>query len=70
MSLLNDNLLTLKQAAEEGYGTVNSIKKQILRRVVEAEKVGNTWLVHRKQLELMNGRRHAWLSKRKNKTVG
>jgi hypothetical protein len=64
MNLLNDNLLTLKQAEREGYGTVNSIKKQILRKVVEAEKIGNTWLVHRKQLELMVNRRHTWLTQR------
>ena len=62
--LRSANVLTLKEAEAQKYGTVNSIKKQILRGAIPADKIGNNWLVHRKELELMVKRRQRWLDQR------
>jgi len=61
------NGLTLKEAQEQGYGSVTAIKAQINRGVVWARKVGRTWFIPRKELDQMIVRRKAWLAKR-NKT--
>ncbi|MFC1663401.1 hypothetical protein ACFL04_04560 [Patescibacteria group bacterium] len=59
------NIYTLSEAQRAGYGTTDSIKKQILRGVLPAEKVeGVVWLVHKRYLEQMVSRRKKWLSKR------
>jgi hypothetical protein len=58
------NAFTLQEAERKGFGTSNSIKKQILRGVLPAEKIGTVWLVNKKNLEAMVKRRQEWLSKR------
>jgi hypothetical protein len=63
------NAFTLQEAEQKGFGTSNSIKKQILRGVLPAEKIGTVWLVNKKNLEAMVKRRQEWLSKR-NKGQG
>jgi len=66
--LRSRNVLTLKEAEHQCYGSVNAIKKQILRGVVPADKVGTTWLVHRRDLEKMVKRREEWESKMKKES--
>ncbi|MFH1535053.1 MAG: hypothetical protein ABIF80_03645 [Patescibacteria group bacterium] len=58
------NAFTLQEAEQKGFGTSNSIKKQILRGVLPAEKIGTVWLVNKRHLEAMVKRRQEWLTKR------
>ena len=65
----NKNFLTLQQAEEQGFGKVVSIKAQINRGVLKAVKIGNVWVVHRKDLNDMVIRRKEWLNKRNIKNI-
>lgn len=62
-----EKYLTLAEAEAQGYSTVNAIKKQILRGVIKAKKIGPIWIVHTNELDLMLQRKAEWLAKRKKK---
>lgn len=57
MSIVNKDYLPYQKAAEELGLSAETVRRYIHAKLINAEKVGTTWFVHRKEVDRYNRER-------------